>query len=290
MERKIELIWTFMLDYTKGWGVRRHDHDYFQMYYCLDGEGNFYLDGRTIQLTKHDCLIMRPGQVHELYPITKGKFRLIDTKFYIHDNIIFNSIVNMPQIISMVDHSFKEIQMSMREEWASNYPFSKEIANLLFEQALYFFFRYTAPKPATIPFYYSMEQKIFCLKGIEKQISDYLSEHLLEKVSLDHLAYKLKYSKNYLCTAFKTSTGCTISEFYNYLRIRKSYDLVCNTDQKLSEIALLCGFSSIHYFSRIFHKYVGLSPSQVRDSDRNSLYTDIRLHGTFRYRYFTSEE
>lgn len=30
-----EVIWTFVLDYTRGWGVRRHSHDYFQMYYCL---------------------------------------------------------------------------------------------------------------------------------------------------------------------------------------------------------------------------------------------------------------
>lgn len=46
MTSNIELVWTFMLDYTRGWGVRRHSHDYFQMYYCLEGEAAFF-SGRS---------------------------------------------------------------------------------------------------------------------------------------------------------------------------------------------------------------------------------------------------
>ena len=62
-----------------------------------------------------------------------------------------------------------------------------------------------------------------------------------------------------------------------------------NADEpSLSEFLLLCGFSSIHYFSRTFHRYVGKSPSEIRDRDRTLLDKDIRLHGTFHYRYYTS--
>ena len=131
-----------------------------------------------------------------------------------------------------------------------------------------------------------MEEKIAKLSGVERKVAEYLGEHCWEAVSLEQLAKDLRYSKNYLCKVFRNAAGCTISEYANFLRIRKAYDLLCYTDQKLSEISLNCGFASIHYFSRVFRKYVGMPPSQVRDHDRNNLNTDIQLHGKFRYRYY----
>ena len=38
MKANVELVWTFILDYTKNWGIRRHSHDYLQMCYCPHSE------------------------------------------------------------------------------------------------------------------------------------------------------------------------------------------------------------------------------------------------------------
>lgn len=289
MNTDIQLVWTFMLDYTRGWGVRRHDHDYFQMYFCLAGEGSFFLDGKDLLLQKEDCLIIRPNQVHELYPIRNGQFRIIDTKFYIHDDDLYQSVLDMPPLMKISDSTFRELQQNMRGEWASGAPYSRAMATLLFEQSLYLYLRHGAAVSTNVPFYHTLEQRVAQLTGLEKKIADYLSEHYCEDITLDQLADQLRYSKNYLCKVFKSATGFTISEYINFLKIRKAYELVCCTDQKLSEIAQSCGFTSIHYFSRVFHKCVGSAPSHVRDRDRNSLDTDIRLHGTFQYRYYTPD-
>ena len=285
----IELVWTFMLDYTRGWGVRRHDHDYFQMYYCLAGEGLLFLDGQELRLKRNDCLVIRPNQVHELYPVSSGQLRIIDTKFYIRDDALYQEVLEMPAVIELADDTFRELQQNMRGEWASGAPYSKSMAALLFEQSLYLYLRQGTQVATNVPFYHALERKVAQLTGLEKKIADYVAEHYWEEVTLDRLAEDLRYSKNYLCKVFKSAAGCTISEYSNFLKIRKAYDLVCCTDQKLSEIAANCGFSSIHYFSRVFHKYVGMPPSQVRDRDRSNLNVDIRLHGTFRYRYYTQE-
>lgn len=125
MTANIQLVWTFMLDYTRGWGVRRHDHDYFQMYFCLAGEGAFFLDGKDLVLQKEDCLIIRPNQVHELYPISNGQFRIIDTKFYIRDDDLYQSILDMPSLIRISTAPFGSCSRNMRGEWASGAPYSK---------------------------------------------------------------------------------------------------------------------------------------------------------------------
>ena len=137
MTSNIELVWTFMLDYTRGWGVRRHSHDYFQMYYCLEGEAAFFLDGQELRLMKNDCLIIRPFQIHELYPLTAGHLRIIDTKFYIHTSELYQSILEIPSKISIGENTFRELQQNLRGEWASGAPCSKAMAALLFEQCLY---------------------------------------------------------------------------------------------------------------------------------------------------------
>lgn len=113
MQYPLEVIWTFMLDYTKGWGVRRHKHDYFQMYYCVAGEGTMLLHDQEIVLRQNDCLIIRPEQIHELYPIKTGQFRVIDTKFYVYDETLKDALLKAPQLIQIPGSGFAEIQQNM---------------------------------------------------------------------------------------------------------------------------------------------------------------------------------
>ena len=106
----VDLIWTFMVDYTKGWGVQRHTQDYFQMYYCIAGRGHMLLNGQDILLEKNGCLLIWPGQEHEVYPIESGQLRIIDTKFHIHDDIIRTALLKAPQLIPAMDPHFGELQ------------------------------------------------------------------------------------------------------------------------------------------------------------------------------------
>lgn len=289
MEHPLEVIWTFMVDYAKDWGVRRHSHDYFQMYFCTAGQGTMYLEGKTFTLEKDQCLVIWPGQIHELYPIESGQLRVIDTKFYVQDPALRQAILAAPQRITVTDSRFRELQQTVRSEWVSGALYAREMATILFEQSLFLFLRDNAHVTTLPPFYRTLRERTEKLTGLERTLADYLSTHFLEELTLDRIAGELCYSKNYLCKIFKSASGFTINEYINYLRISKAYDLVCCTNHRLTEISLQCGFSSIHYFSRTFHRIVGMTPSQARDQEQNSLYTDIRLHGTFRYRYFSRE-
>lgn len=281
----VDLIWTFMVDYTKGWGVQEHSHDYFQMYYCIAGRGHMLLNGQDILLEKNSCLVIHPGQSHELYPIKSGQFRTIDTKFRIHDEVVKAAIISAPQLITITDPRFGELQQTMRNEWVTGALFAKEMAEALFKQSLFIFLRNNTHVSEKPPFYRNLQKATEKLTGKEKVIADYLSIHFLENLSLDRIAMDLKYSKGHLCKIFKQTSGYTINEYINCLRISKAYDLICYTNYRFSEIAAQSGFSTIHYFTRTFRSIVGITPSQVRNYEQNSINTDTRLHGTFHYRY-----
>ena len=289
MQYPLEVIWTFMLDYTRGWGVRRHQHDYFQMYYCVAGEGTMLLHDQNITLQQNDCLIIRPEQIHELYPIKSGQLRVIDTKFYVHDEELKSALLEAPQLIQIPGGGFGDIQQNMRNEWVSGTLYAKDMVAALFLQSILIFLRDNVRVSTQPPFYRKLNEKTEHLTGLEGELVQYLQTHFLEELPLDRIAEDMHYSKNYLCKIFKASCGMTITEYVNCLRIRKAYDLVCCTESRLTEIGVRCGFSSIHYFSRTFRRITGMTPTQARDQDQNRLRTDIRLHGTFRYRYYQQD-
>lgn len=74
-----------MLDYSKGWGIKPHAHEFYQLYYITSGEGDMSINGEWIHLFPKLCVLIRPGQEHELFKMRAGTLRMIDVKFYVHD-------------------------------------------------------------------------------------------------------------------------------------------------------------------------------------------------------------
>jgi AraC-like DNA-binding protein len=78
---------------------------------------------------------------------------------------------------------------------------------------------------------------------------------------------KSGYSKDHFRRCFKEETGLTPLEHLTVLRINRAKKLLCSTPRQSVElIAESCGFSDTFYFSRVFKKSVGLSPSEYRKS------------------------
>ena len=65
---------------------------------------------------------------------------------------------------------------------------------------------------------------------------------------------------------FKKETGITPIEYLLDVRIRKSKDMLRRNELSITEIAILCGFSSVAYFSSCFTNRVNVSPQEYRNS------------------------
>ena len=91
----------------------------------------------------------------------------------------------------------------------------------------------------------------------------YIQENYAEPISLDELSLAVGYSKYYLLHSFKRVTGSTIVAYLNLFRCLMARDLI--TDGKgMKEVATLCGFQNLSYFTRTYKKFMGVSPSQDR--------------------------
>ena len=92
----------------------------------------------------------------------------------------------------------------------------------------------------------------------------YLQRHVQEPVRMDDLVRHVGFSRARMFDMFKAQTGLTPNDYLQRLRIEKAQERLRQTDLSVTEIALATGFSSGQYFSTVFARYKGVSPTDFR--------------------------
>lgn len=107
--------------------------------------------------------------------------------------------------------------------------------------------------------------------GTLKEMICFIQLHFKEKISLYDIALSGNICKTSCYTIFKKYTGRTPVEYLNYHRLRKSIELIRNTDMTLTEICYESGFSGASYFAETFKKTFGCTPNEYRkkNSEKN---------------------
>lgn len=100
---------------------------------------------------------------------------------------------------------------------------------------------------------------------LEKSIA-YINENLRSKITVKQLADICSISENYYRRLFKAEFGVSPIEYINNKRILTAKEMLLSGYFSVSEAAYECGFSEPRYFNAVFKKYVGMSPTQFRQT------------------------
>lgn len=101
------------------------------------------------------------------------------------------------------------------------------------------------------------KMEVSCVKA-------FLDEHYSEKLSLESVASHFFIDKHYLARLFKEQYGVTLVTYLQQVRITHAKRMLRFTDKSIEEIGLECGIGELNYFSRVFKKLEGVSPSEFR--------------------------
>ena len=96
----------------------------------------------------------------------------------------------------------------------------------------------------------------------------YLHENYTEKVTIEKMCRTFCCSKSTLLTSFKKEYGRTVIDYLSELRIGEAKKLLSSTTLSINEISDAIGFYDQSYFSKVFSKEVGLTPSDFRKEMR----------------------
>lgn len=92
----------------------------------------------------------------------------------------------------------------------------------------------------------------------------YIEEHYFENLTLQEVADKVGITAGYLSTLFSQKLSCGFVDYLNMIRIEHACNYLTQNYFKTYEIAYKVGFNDEKYFSKVFRKLQGQSPSEYR--------------------------
>lgn len=132
----------------------------------------------------------------------------------------------------------------------------------------------TSTKLKKTSIFYNILDKITETQMPYESIKEQLASRVLHTIvteytypfSMDNLALKFSYSKNYIIESFKNKYGITPYKYLIMFRLKKSQQLLISSDKPCQVISGECGFPDYSVFYKSFIKYYGMSPTKWRES------------------------
>lgn len=108
--------------------------------------------------------------------------------------------------------------------------------------------------------YYSLDQ----YSPAVRCAINYINFNLNEPLSLSYIANKINKNSSFLSSQFKKDTGYTITNYIHKSRIEHATRLLSTTSLSIQEVAEKVGMLELNYFSKLFKKYIGMSPTEYK--------------------------
>lgn len=101
-------------------------------------------------------------------------------------------------------------------------------------------------------------------RNIELEVKQYIKEHLAGNMMISDIAGALHFNPNYLMRVFKNKTGMSILEYMARARIEAAKKILKGTQLPVKEVAYMVGYEDSVYFTKVFRKETGMTPSKFR--------------------------
>lgn len=92
----------------------------------------------------------------------------------------------------------------------------------------------------------------------------FIHDHAAQPIAVKEIARASRLSRRMLELRFRRSVGCTIHEKIQDVRLERAKRLLIETDQSIGKVAQAAGFASSGYFSKVFHRAMGMPPADYR--------------------------
>lgn len=214
-----------------------HDHSFGQLILPLKGELNIKTDYNDLSVHQNNLFFLPPKCKHLFHATQPNEFLVLDIPpSYMKSNDM-NKIIGGKEII--LDDKWKALKhLFLSEIKQTNSSIS--INNLF----IYCYQMLTADHD-----YASIQ---------------YIDEHYTEDIELKTLATLEGYNIAYYSEWFKAQTGFTPFEYIQHQRIKKSKDLLLNTDLIILQVGYMVGYTHHSSFTRTFKRITNLTPKEFR--------------------------
>jgi AraC-like DNA-binding protein len=260
---------------TRGDGDRMHWHEYLEIALCLEGSGQFLFGRRAQRVEPGDIFLVDDSQPHVAQPDAGGSLRLLLVLFrpelvaapgcWLFDSGYLtpfrspdaHALERIPRAtrlateLTPILHALAAI--SARED-----PDDRHLLDASLRLALGILVRECQSGSAdTGPTDAAQRKQI-------RPVLSYVEAHCRERVTLDEVAEVVHLSPSRVRHVFRDVSGVGFKEYATRVRLAEAKRLLLATDCSVAEVAHSVGYTNVHQFYNVFHRYSSLSPAEYR--------------------------
>jgi AraC family transcriptional regulator, melibiose operon regulatory protein len=245
--------------YFKTWNgydmVHDHTHDTIEIMYVINGYCRIYVNDKAKNLAKNEFIIIDIGVPHRLVVDDNVNCRMLNIEFKFLNS---RYDVGLNQLDYAVLKDYEELLYTLRDLVLEHQDAlrNNQAAKLIL-------FRYLFIKLARL---WEKKQSTGdnCASGYVRKSLEFIHHNYDRRIKISDIASFVNVNSNYLQRIFKKQKSQTIIEYLTCLRMEKAKLLLKNTDISVTDITEYIGINSRQYFSYLFRKYYGISPTELR--------------------------
>ena len=252
-----------------------HWHDDIEWVYMISGKMCYYINGKSVLLNEKDSLMVNARQMHYGYSYKEQDCRFLCILF--HPSLLGGNKALLQKYVTPVienadceylHFSSKQARGQEIAEYLEQIRCLKEGAANAYEmQAIAVIFQLWSSLLQCGEFVIrdSKSDRNGELE-IQKNMVSFIYQHYAEQISLNDIAASGNVSRSKCRHILKHYLQQSPVDFLNTLRLKTSCSLLRNTDKSITEIAFICGFNHLSYFSKLFIRSFGCTPREYRNS------------------------
>lgn len=248
-----------------------HWHDEIELILILDGEMDYYVNASITTLKKDEGILINNRQMH--YGFSTNDM-----------DCTFICILFHPSLLSSCKKIFQNYIAPLLNKESFSYLHLQNPEHTDILQYIFQIWQLEESKNAfylldIIGAFYSLwsclsQKPIFNEDTFEskatadvialRKMISYIHSHYQENISLQSIASEANICKSKCCKVFKAQVGQSPIDFLNTYRLHITANQLRNTSGKISDIAFHCGFNHLSYYSKLFMRHYGCTPTKYR--------------------------
>ncbi len=253
------LLYISSAKYGGDWHSSPHAHQCTELFYVVGGQGGFQIENDLVQVKPHDLVVVNANVQHtetswNAAPLEYIVLGVEDLELSLpekeDDRYFILNFKNLgDSILTCMKIMLKEVEQQL--------PGSDSVCQNLLQVMIIQLMRRANLSP---------EKTVQATRRECATAKWYIDAHFKEKITLDLLAQVAGVNKYYLAHSFKEEYGVSPIQYLVDRRIEESRYLIRSTDLPIGRIVQMLGFSSPSYFSQMFRRAEGVSPTAFRES------------------------
>lgn len=273
-----KIVTVHYFEFDRNFSFEGESHDFWEMVYVDKGVLRVTANKNEFVLSQGECYFHKPNEfhIHRADGVNAPNAFVISfvcnsesMKFFKKKQIIVPAQLR-PLISNIIEECQKTFDLPFNNpnlKKLSLLPCSvvggQQMIRTYLEQLLILLLRKETSSGGTI-----FASHDLMIEDIANRMKKKLDETAYSDIKVNNFCKEMQYSKAYLSKIFLKNYGFTINEYINRVKINEAKKLIRKQEHNFTQIAEMLCFRDPLYFSKVFRRVTGMSPSEYKKSVR----------------------